>query len=245
MVYSAPDGDYRPPGPVHVHAPADTSKPYSYAYGVSDDYSKTNFNAAESGDENGSVVGSYSVSLPDGRTQHVRYTADDYNGYVADVSYEGSAVYPDLNIVKPHPGHAPNRASVPARLPAPVPLPPRQFAPAPTPVFSPAPSQVPVFNPAPLPPRNFASAPNRAPLPTPNFAPSQGFAPLPNPNFAPAPIPRPNFAPGQVRAPLPNPNFAPAPLPNPNFAPPRNFGQGPQQGFGQPPPRNFNLVGAL
>merc|ERR1712088_218100 len=51
------------------HAPAvavvkEAPEPYTYTYGVADDYSKANFNAAETADANGVVGGSYSVSLP-------------------------------------------------------------------------------------------------------------------------------------------------------------------------------------
>merc|ERR1712053_39058 len=79
--------------------PAYADEPYTYQYGVADDYSKANFNAAETADANGVVSGSYDVALPDGRTQHVKYTSDNYNGYVADVTYEGVAAYPEA---KPH-----------------------------------------------------------------------------------------------------------------------------------------------
>merc|ERR1712183_245485 len=67
--------------------------PYSYTYAVADDYSGAAFNQAESNDGTGVVEGSYSVNLPDGRTQHVNYHANDYDGYVADVTYEGTASY--------------------------------------------------------------------------------------------------------------------------------------------------------
>merc|ERR1719433_2200832 len=86
--------------PVIAHpAPAYVEKgepaPYAYEYGVADDYSKAQFNAAETADPSGNVAGSYSVALPDGRTQHVKYTADHVNGYVAEVTYEGVPVYPE------------------------------------------------------------------------------------------------------------------------------------------------------
>merc|ERR1739842_268063 len=76
---------------VHVK---ETPEPYTYTYSVADDYSKANFNAAETSDASGNVGGSYSVSLPDGRIQTVTYTADHTNDYVAEVSYSGEAVYP-------------------------------------------------------------------------------------------------------------------------------------------------------
>merc|ERR1712124_35274 len=77
------------------HAPAYPDEPSPYTYAVADDYSNANFNAAETGDGAGNAEGSYSVALPDGRTQHVAYKADGYAGYVADVTYDGTAVYPD------------------------------------------------------------------------------------------------------------------------------------------------------
>merc|ERR1711874_724854 len=77
----------------------DEPSPYTYTYGVADDYSKATFNAAETGDGAGNAEGSYSVALPDGRIQHVNYKADGYAGYVADVTYEGTAVYPEAPVV--------------------------------------------------------------------------------------------------------------------------------------------------
>merc|ERR1711892_191233 len=75
--------------------------PFSYTYAVADDYSGAAFNQAESNDGTGVVEGSYSVNLPDGRTQHVAYHANDYDGYVADVTYDGVAAY--ANTVAAHP----------------------------------------------------------------------------------------------------------------------------------------------
>ncbi len=40
------------------------------------------------------MPGEYSVNLPDGRVQTVTYRADAKGGFVADVRYEGEAVFP-------------------------------------------------------------------------------------------------------------------------------------------------------
>merc|ERR1712154_620567 len=66
---------------------------YSYTYAVADDYSGAAFQQAENNDGTGVVDGEYSVNLPDGRIQHVKYHANDYDGYVADVTYEGTPTY--------------------------------------------------------------------------------------------------------------------------------------------------------
>merc|ERR1711962_559655 len=85
--------------PVVHHEDYAEPSPYTYEYAVADDFSQAAFNAAETSDGAGTVSGSYSVALPDGRTQHVNYKADGYNGYVAEVPYEGQAVYPDAPVI--------------------------------------------------------------------------------------------------------------------------------------------------
>merc|ERR1712158_216881 len=83
--------------PVAVHAAGDLAEvsPYTYNYGVADDYSKAAFSQTESNDGTGVVEGSYQVNLPDGRVQTVNYHANDVDGYVAEVSYAGEAQYPE------------------------------------------------------------------------------------------------------------------------------------------------------
>merc|ERR1711881_743542 len=80
--------------PATVTLEKEVPEPYTYSYGVADAETNSNFNAAETADANGVVGGSYSVNLPDDRTQTVTYTADEVNGFVAEVSYSGEAVYP-------------------------------------------------------------------------------------------------------------------------------------------------------
>ncbi|KAI9552931.1 hypothetical protein GHT06_020815 [Daphnia sinensis] len=72
-------------------------QPYSFSYAVKDEASYNDYSHSESRDGN-VVTGSYSVALPDGRTQVVTYKADSY-GYVADVKYIGEAKYPDYSPV--------------------------------------------------------------------------------------------------------------------------------------------------
>merc|ERR1712106_403070 len=69
-------------------------QPYAYQYGVADDYSKASFKKSETQDANGVVQGSFTIALPDGRIQTTTYTADHVNGFIAEVTYEGTPVYP-------------------------------------------------------------------------------------------------------------------------------------------------------
>merc|ERR1712203_646085 len=106
-------------GPVH-HAPVHHAKPihhapvkdfpprpFAYEFGVQDSYSGADFAKKEVQSPDGVVTGVYRVALPDGRIQIVTYTADHYNGYVADVRYEGAAAYPAGPPHHAAPHHAP------------------------------------------------------------------------------------------------------------------------------------------
>merc|ERR1711956_162464 len=114
---AGPPAPYGAPAPYHAPAhPApvydESPKPYAFQYGVADDYSGAKFNAQETADGK-AVSGSYSVALPDGRIQTVTYTADHYNGFVADVSYEGVPVYPEAKPYHPAPAPAYHAAPKP------------------------------------------------------------------------------------------------------------------------------------
>ena len=71
-------------------------RPYQYQYDVDDPNYGPMANKEEWSDGAGNVQGSYSVNLPDGRTQIVKYAADYINGYNAEVSYEGVAQHPQV-----------------------------------------------------------------------------------------------------------------------------------------------------
>eukprot|EP00091_Calanus_sinicus_P020617 TRINITY_DN572_c0_g1_i8.p1 TRINITY_DN572_c0_g1~~TRINITY_DN572_c0_g1_i8.p1 ORF type:complete len:121 (-),score=47.63 TRINITY_DN572_c0_g1_i8:90-452(-) len=94
-----------PPPSYAAAAPAYPDEPakYTYSYAVKDDYTSNNYGANE--DRDGyATSGSYYVALPDGRLQKVTYSVNGDGGYVADVTYEGEAQYPE---VKPYSPPAP------------------------------------------------------------------------------------------------------------------------------------------
>ena len=55
----------------------------------------------------GTVSGSFRISLPDGRVQTTTYHADHYEGFTAQVEYEGSASYPVHQPASQQPYHRP------------------------------------------------------------------------------------------------------------------------------------------
>merc|ERR1719425_70734 len=75
---------------------------YTYQYSVKDDYTNNNFGTEEKRDGN-TAQGSYYVSLPDGRLLRVACSVAGDAGYVADVTYEGEAQYPEVKQYVPAP----------------------------------------------------------------------------------------------------------------------------------------------
>ena len=106
----------------------DTPPKYQYEYGVQDDYSGVNFGQNEARDGY-STYGEYHVTLPDCRTQIVKYnTADGYSGNIMEVVYEGTPCYAPAPVHKPAPSYhaapvhkpAPSYHAAPVHKPAPV-----------------------------------------------------------------------------------------------------------------------------
>ncbi|XP_076065085.1 pro-resilin-like [Oratosquilla oratoria] len=75
--------------------------PFEFAYAVKDVYSGNDY-AHEQKSDGVLTSGSYRVTLPDGRTEIVTFDADDANGYVADVNYEGEASNPVYSPSSPY-----------------------------------------------------------------------------------------------------------------------------------------------
>merc|ERR1712117_198619 len=93
---------YAPAPVAYKPAPSYPEEPpkYTYSYSVKDDYTSNNYGASE--DRDGyAPSGSYYVALPDGRLQKVTYTVNGDGGYVADVTYEGEAQYPEAKPYSP------------------------------------------------------------------------------------------------------------------------------------------------
>ncbi|XP_037804735.1 pro-resilin-like [Penaeus monodon] len=91
--YAPPPPKYPAPSPYKEPEYPDVPPKYNYNYGVADSYSGANFAASESRDGY-KTEGSYTVDLPDGRKQIVKYV-DNGDGLVAEVTYEGEAQYPE------------------------------------------------------------------------------------------------------------------------------------------------------
>jgi len=100
IVYQPKPAAYKPVA-AYVDPYAGEPAVYNYNYAVKDDYTYNDFGASENRD--GYLTqGKYVVALPDGRVQTVTYSVDGGAGYVADVTYEGVAQYPE----DPAPGYS-------------------------------------------------------------------------------------------------------------------------------------------
>merc|ERR1712128_260315 len=98
--YAPPQPSYSAPQPTYQEPEKEEGMPFDFGYAVKDDYKGIDFDHNSNSD--GKVVtGEYRVLLPDGRTQIVTYTADHYNGYQAEVTYEGEAQYPEVKAYQP------------------------------------------------------------------------------------------------------------------------------------------------
>ena len=113
--YQAPAA-YKAPAPAYKE-PEFEPAPYAFDYSVSDYESGSKFAASENSDGK-QTSGYYTVALSDGRVQTVKWTADEYAGYNAEVTYEGEAQYPEEPVYKAAPAPAPVYKAAPA--PAPV-----------------------------------------------------------------------------------------------------------------------------
>jgi len=166
--YGAPPPKY-PAAQKAYKEPEYAPQPFAYEYGVKDQYTGSSFAKAETQDDYGNVQGSYTVDLPDGRVQRVTYTAAE-GGFVAEVTYEGTAVYPE----EPAGGYGAYKGPGAFKPPQAAYAPKAAYAPAPK-AYAPAPK---AYAPA---PKAYAPAPKAyAPAP-------KAYAPAPK-AYAPEPI---------------------------------------------------------
>merc|ERR1711887_316661 len=204
-------------GPPAPYAPQeaypDLPPVYNYQYGVNDpEYSGAVFSQQENRADY-DTNGEYRVNLPDGRVQIVTYSAGP-EGYVADVKYEGEAVYAEVKPYKPAPAPAYKPAPAPYK-PAPVvkidPAPVVKVVPAPAP-YKPAPAPykpAPVpYKPAPVPVYHKPTGYHAAPL-APKYTPKKyGYQVV----TTPAPAPEVKAAVEEEAAPVVEEAAAPAPV---------------------------------
>ncbi|XP_069157247.1 uncharacterized protein [Procambarus clarkii] len=110
---------------------------YNFNYAVKHEDSGNDFGHQETRDGD-DTKGSYYVQLPDGRLQTVTYSVDGDSGYVAEVSYQGEARYPDSDEIRSYaqrrPSHTPSRPSY-TRI-GPSNIAPRAFFASPRPSYS-------------------------------------------------------------------------------------------------------------
>merc|ERR1712212_1410074 len=219
-------------GPPAPYAPQeaypDLPPVYNYQYGVNDpEYSGAVFSQQENRADY-DTNGEYRVNLPDGRVQIVTYSAGP-EGYVADVKYEGEAVYAEVKPYKPAPAPAPYKpapvvkiapAPVVKVVPAPAPYKPAPvvYKPAPV-VYKPAPvvyKPAPVpYKPAPVPVYHKPTGYHAAPL-APKYTPKKyGYQVV----TTPAPAPEVKAAVEEEAAPVVEEAAAPAPAPVEKAAP--------------------------
>ncbi|XP_055377352.1 cuticle protein 7-like [Condylostylus longicornis] len=70
------------------HDDLSAPQPYDFKYGVHDSHTGDVKDQHESGDGHGNVHGAYSLVDADGFKRTVKYTADDHNGFNAEVHRE-------------------------------------------------------------------------------------------------------------------------------------------------------------
>merc|ERR1711970_621759 len=113
--YEPPSQTYHEPEPAYSHSQpsyhqsheAEEGKPFNYFWKVHDDYSNNHY-SHDSKSDGKLTEGQYKVLLPDGRTQVVTYTADGYQGFKTEVTYEGEArTYEHQPSYKPEPSYKP------------------------------------------------------------------------------------------------------------------------------------------